>query len=67
MTRLDEILCPACKGRLELQKSTSSDIYWALCRCGRVINYREGERPIIKVDIRSRGKSGGKGRHAKKW
>ena len=67
MPRLDEILCPKCHSRLELQKSTSSDIYWALCVCGRVINYREGEIPIVKVDFRSRRRRGGKARHGKQW
>jgi len=65
--RLDGILCPVCKGRLDLQKTTGSDIYWALCICGRVINYREGERPIVKADIRTRKKRGSPGRHGKQW
>jgi len=65
--RLDEILCPVCHGRLEFQKAIGSDLYWSLCRCGRVINYREGEKPIVKVDIRNRRKKGNQQRHRKKW
>jgi len=65
--RLDEILCPACHSRLEFQKKIGSDLYWALCKCGRVINYREGEIPFVKADIRTRKQRGSRSRYGKQW